>query len=78
MRRFVHRATRAAAEPQGSTLNQVIAAAVDAANARMRAFGRTEWNDEDYAVSVKVFRRFAARLPAPYPEIAARLALGNG
>jgi hypothetical protein len=55
------------------TLNACIAAACDAANTRMRAAGRKEWDAIDYDLALRLFCHHASRLPEPYPKMASEM-----
>ena len=55
------------------TLNACVAAACDAANARMRAAGRQEWDAIDYHLAMRLFCHHASKLPEPWPRMAAEM-----
>jgi hypothetical protein len=69
---FIRRKPLVSATPK-LTLVGCIAAATDAANARMRAFGRTEWDARDERLAFDILCRGMRRLPAPYREMADRM-----
>jgi hypothetical protein len=60
-------------EPPKLTLNGCIAIACNEANLRMRQAGRKEWDDSDYAVSVRILCRYLRQIGEPYLEIADRM-----
>jgi hypothetical protein len=59
--------------PRSPTLLTALAAAVDAANARMRGFGRSEWDESDHALAKRILCNSLRKMPPPFPELADRI-----
>lgn len=64
-------------ESTGPGLCAAVAAAIDAANARMRGFGRTEWDATDDALAHRLLYSAMRKMPQPWPDIANQIENAN-
>lgn len=77
MRRYTRRSFIGQHEAPAPTFMGALTSAYDRVMARARSLGRTEFNDEDTALAVKLLCKSLRAMPPPYPELADRMESQN-